>query len=170
MWDHLDKTLSMELGVASLSALSVTASSRLSLQQQLLAATNRAAAVCQHFMRAPYDGSGSPDSFVKERISFVEIAFRKKEDQVTVENANLDQALQEAVLKASRVAPGQRASPARRHDVVWRRNESEKEIRAANDRLNQRFESACRELNVVSGRRRRIFITTTGSSSSLRKA
>ena len=147
VWDHLDRTLSMELGVASLSALSATALARLSLQQKLHATTYRAASACQHFMCAPYDDSVSPDRFVKERISFVEIAFRKKEDQVTAENANLDQAVQEAVLRASRVAPGQRASRALHFEVARRRHESEKEIRAANDRLNQMFESACHELN-----------------------
>ncbi len=149
VWDHLDKTLSMELGVENLSALSATGPARLlSLPQQIHAANFRAASACQNFMRAPYDGSVSPDRFVKERISFVEIAFRMKEDQVAAENANLDQAVLEAALRASRVVAGQHASRARRLEAVNRRYKSEREIRAANERLNQRFESACHELNV----------------------
>ena len=147
VWDHLNSTLSMELGVTNLSALSAPDPTRLSPEQLIHAATFRAATACQNFMRAPYDDSDSPDRFVKERLSFVEIAFRKKEDQVAAENAGLDQAVQEAVLKASRVAPGQRVSPVRRLEMARRRQESEKKIRAANERLNQRLESACHELN-----------------------
>ncbi len=148
VWDHLDKTLSMELGVASLSALSATHPARLTPQQRIPGATYRTASDCQHFMCAPYDGSVSPDRFVKERISFVEIAFRKKEDQVAAENAGLDQAVQEAALTASRVVPGQHASRHRRLAAVNRRYWSEKKIRDANAQLNRAFESACHELNV----------------------
>ena len=147
VWEHLDRTLSMELGVTNLSALSATGPARVSLQQQIHAATFPAASACQHFMYAPYDDSVSPDRFVKERLSFVEIAFRKKEGQITGENANLDQRLQEELLKASRIAPGPREFQVRRLEAKRRLHEKEKEMRAANERLNRRFESACRELN-----------------------
>lgn len=147
VWDHLDRTLSMELGVTSLSALSATGPARLSLQQQIRAANFRAASACQHFMCAPYDDSVSPDRFVKERISFVEIAFRKKEDEVTVQNANLNRTILEETLRASRVAPGPRDLKVRHLEAKRRRDEKEKEIRDANDHLNRRFELACRELN-----------------------
>lgn len=148
VWDHLDKTLSMELGVASLSALSATGRARLSPQQQIHATTYRAAWACQRFMYAPYDDSISPDRFVKERLSFVEIAFRKKEAQVAAENASLARKIVEQTLKVSRVAPGPRDSQVRRLAAKRVRDEREKEIRAANERLNRKFESACDELNV----------------------
>ena len=147
VWDYLNGVLSMELGVPNLSALSGTDLARLSPQQRFHAANFRAASACQHFMYAPYHDSVSPDRFVKERLSFVEIAFRQKEDQVATENAVLEDAVREAVLEASRVVADQRASPGRRAEALVRRHEREKEMRAANERLNQKFESACRELN-----------------------
>ena len=73
--------------------------------------------------------------------------FRKKDHQVAAENANLDQKLQDELLRASRVATGPRDFQAQRLEAKRRRHEKEKEIRAANERLNRRFESACRELN-----------------------
>ena len=147
VWDHLDKTLSMELGVTNLSALSATDPASLSREQRIHAITYRAAAACQDFLCGPYYDSVSPDRFLKERLSFVEIAFRKKEDQVAAENANLGQKLQDELLRASRVAPGPRDWKVRRLEAERRRDEKEKEIRDANDHLNRRFELACRELN-----------------------
>lgn len=145
VWGHLNRTLSMELGVTNLSALSGTDPARLSAEQRIHAQTFRAAACCQHFMCAPYDHSIPPDRFIKERLSFVEIAFRMKEDKVKAENAGLDRAIQEAGLTASVVVPGpHRQVPGL---AAARRQKKERELRAANERLNQGFESACRELN-----------------------
>ena len=148
VWDHLNKTLSMELGVTNLSDLSATSPARLLPQQSIHPLPSPAASVCQDFMRAPYNDSVCPDRFVKERLSFVEIAFREKEDQVAADNAGLDQAVQEAALRAARVVPGRHASRDRRLKAVDRRYWSEKEIRDANERLNRTLESACHELNV----------------------
>lgn len=147
VWDHLNGTLSMELGVTNLSALSATDPATLSREQRIHALTFRAAATCQDFLCGPYDDSVSPDRFLKERLSFVEIAFRKKEDQVAAENANLDQELQTELLRASRVTAGPRASRVRRLEAKLRRHAKETELRAANERLKHRLKSACRELN-----------------------
>ena len=146
LWDQFNGTLSMELGVNNLSALSPTDPLKMSQEARIRAATFRSAAACEHFVCAPYDGSTSPDRFVKERLSFIEIAFRKKEGQVAAENANLDQKILDAVLAASRVTTAGPAARVRRLAAA-RRQAREMEIRAANEKLNQTLESACQELN-----------------------
>ena len=147
VWEDLNHKLSRELGVFDLSALSGIDPAKLSSVARVYVTKYPAASACQYFMTAPCDSSVSPDRFVKERLSFVEIAFREKEDQIAKENANLDQKLQDGLLRASRVATVFRDFQARCLKAKRRHREKEKEIRAANKRLNDRLQSACRELN-----------------------
>jgi hypothetical protein len=43
--------------------------------------------ICKHFVLAPYDGSVPADRFMKERLSFVEIAFRQRAEELEADHA-----------------------------------------------------------------------------------
>ena len=62
--------------------------------------------VCKDFVCAPYAGKGTPDRYVKERISFVELAFRLKEEELQAQNASLPERIMQAKLRIQRKAPG----------------------------------------------------------------
>ena len=77
LWDGLIKQLAMELGLKDLSAR--PPSYRLTVT------------ICENFVCAAYDGSVSADRFVKEHLSFIEIAFRRRNEEIARLDANLDQ-------------------------------------------------------------------------------
>jgi hypothetical protein len=55
---------------------------------------------CEQFVKAlPPGGLSSPDGFIKERLSFIELAMRLREEEVAQANARLPQTLIEAELR-----------------------------------------------------------------------
>ena len=107
--------------------------------------------VCENFVCAAYDGSVTTDQFVKERLSFIEIAFRKKEEEISRLNSSLNQDIanvQLRVLAAQRSAvrmPGTRASSDAAQREVQRQVQRLKESNAGE---NKAFRASCAELNV----------------------
>lgn len=53
--------------------------------------------VCKEFVCAPFKGQRSPDRFVKERISFVELAFRFRDEELQAQTLELPAKIEEAM-------------------------------------------------------------------------
>ena len=84
-WTDIHSRLSMELGLKSLSALAYAYSTTWGGKPQTATGTWTLNKVCENWMLKEFDGSVSADSFIKERISLVEIAFRKREEEIVTD-------------------------------------------------------------------------------------
>jgi hypothetical protein len=140
-WRSMHDRLSMELGLQELSPRGFWRNTTLAGNPhsywQELAWIN----VCTTFVCAPYDATIPVDRFVKERLSFVEIAFRDRENAVAALNASLPQRIAKAELDAKAPLPyrGIRVQvPGNPGDAV----------RNVNARVNQEFRALVNELNV----------------------
>lgn len=133
-WDSLNKQLAMELGLKDLSPIVYGFYNR---QNVWVSGTYTTLNVCENFVCADFDESVSADQFIKERLSFIEISFRRREAEIDTINANLQKALLEASIQASRVTTRGIRIPG---DPV-------KGVRAHNKTLNDQFEASCTELN-----------------------
>jgi hypothetical protein len=89
--------------------------------------------VCKDFVCTPYAGKGTPDRYVKERISFIELAFRLRGERIQEENAKLPKDILEAQIRL-------RKGPATPKDVA-------KSMTAINASVNAGFRSSVEELN-----------------------
>ena len=127
LWDELNKQLAMELGLEDLSSPESYYSK---------------VPVCKNFVCAAHDGSVSADRFVKERLSFIEIAFRKKGEQIVLLNSELEQ-------KIARVKQRGRPVDSRISNEKWRQVSDgyEQHTRNSNTKENQAFRASCEELN-----------------------
>lgn len=93
--------------------------------------------VCEQFVNAnPPPAPSSPDSFIKERLSFIELAMRLREEEVAQANGRLPQALLEAQLHDGSSRGGLRV-PGSTVDRV----------KAWNASLNAAFHAQVEELN-----------------------
>ena len=121
-------------------------------------------AVCKSFVYATYNGAISPDRFMKERISFVELTFRLREEELTASKLELAKMIEdekrkeppypvEALDIASRhMTLGSRAYRKKMLDETIANNESRNAVFAANvDELNERFKQAGTQLNYHNG-------------------
>ena len=133
-WNSLNKQLAMELGLKDLSPIVY---GFYNPQKIWVSGPYTELAVCENFVCADFDGSVSADQFIKERLSFIEIAFRRREAEIDAINANLPKALEEASIQAKQV-------PLRSIRIPGDRVEA---ARAINKALNNRFEASCNELN-----------------------
>jgi hypothetical protein len=108
--------------------------------------------ICKDFVCALYSGQCSPDRFVKERISFVELAFRFKEEELQVQNNELPAKIEEAKrrfqLNAGRGIrlPGDPADGLRAVNATMNAA-----FRASVDELNERLRRAGVPLNYHNG-------------------
>lgn len=127
-WTAIHDKLSMELGLSELAPkyyVSATSASTKSMNQ-----------VCKDFVCAKFEGSASVDRFMKERISFIELAFREREEELSEINLKLPKQLAAATLQDK---------PHRTRGL--RIQISEGSIKAHNASLNDRFRASVDELN-----------------------
>jgi hypothetical protein len=109
--------------------------------------------VCKDFVCAEYTGAVPPDRFMKERISFVELAFRLREEELAALNQELPAQLAAAKRREDsiRSATGRRL-PGSRADALKARNDSlNARFRQNVDELNERFRRAGAPLNYHNG-------------------
>ena len=92
--------------------------------------------VVEQWLNVRLTGDLDPDMFVKRRLSFVELAFRTREEQVAQANAEFPRRLAEAEMK-DRQPPRPMTIPGRRSDGV----------RAINEGMNTAFTANVHELN-----------------------
>ena len=97
--------------------------------------------VCERFVCTPYDGSIPVDLFMKERISFFEIALREKYQDVEESNAQLPQRALDWIIRRARA----------RREVINVENvlddPSTNWLKEQNQRLNETYRSAVEEFN-----------------------
>jgi hypothetical protein len=135
LWDSLNKQLAMELGLQDLSPITY---GFYNPQKIWISGTISKVSVCENFVCAEYDGSISADQFVKERLSFIEIAFRLRGQEVEAMNAELPQ----RILNSKRSPTG---GPTRGIRIS---GNAEDGLRAQNAMYNELFQKSCNELNV----------------------
>jgi hypothetical protein len=95
--------------------------------------------VCETFILAVYDGSIPADRFMKERLSFIELVFREREEEIKQINAELPQRILEA-RKYDAVRTGRVGGP------VFPGSKADA-LKAQNLILNKVFKEAVGELN-----------------------
>ncbi len=103
-WTLLHKKLSMELGLKELSQIYYSYQTTWNGKPHNVSGSFTMEKVCEKFVCADFDGSISPDRFIKERISFIELAFREKEEEIKKQNDELPKKVAEAELR-SKCAP-----------------------------------------------------------------
>ncbi|MBB5517491.1 hypothetical protein FHS62_000277 [Amphiplicatus metriothermophilus] len=138
-WEDIHNRLSVELGLKSLSQMAYSYQTAFAGKQTTVSGAWPIITVCENWMHADPVGVQDVDAFIKERLSLVEIAFRKKEAAVAKANAELPQQILKAKLRPagglripSDPAPGLKA---------WNKNLNEA-FQASVDELNTRFRQA----------------------------
>jgi hypothetical protein len=135
-WASIHDRLSMELGVHELSPRAYSIQTQWNGMPWTQSGMWTLDHVCKEFVCAPYDRKVSADRFMKERISFVELAFRQREEDLAGINASLPRRLIDAQLVDARARlPGQ---------LPGNRGEGVKSFNAI---LNVQFSTQVDELN-----------------------
>jgi AbiJ N-terminal domain 4 len=136
-WKTLHDRLARELGVNELSQRYYSYTQKNALGQEWpVSGFFSWDYVCGQFVNAPFTGQTDPDRFIKERISFVELAMRLRGDEIAQANAQLPKALAEAAIRHAGPRRGLRL-PGSAVDGVKARNAA----------LNSTFENQVAELN-----------------------
>ncbi|UFX41936.1 hypothetical protein HAP47_0021810 [Bradyrhizobium sp. 41S5] len=139
-WSDVQSRLSMEFGCVSLSPLSYNFMGQFNGKPHHYYGDFTMDDVCQTWFLKEFDGTESTDRFVKERVSFIELAFRLSENRIAIANANLPSAIKFA--KDFDFSSG--ARPPRSIRVP---GSYEDGIRSANEKMNKAFREAVDELN-----------------------
>lgn len=138
LWNDLNKDLARELGLSDLS-------SPATLHTPVF--TYPKVTVCENFIYAKYTGSVLADRFIKERLSFVELAFRKKGKQVADNNARFDKQInktQTRSLNTHEILTARKVTYEKYKQDI--RVETQK-IKNQKEKMNKSFLDACSELN-----------------------
>lgn len=139
LWSDVQSRLSMELGQTSLSPLTYNFMGTWNGQPHHYHGAWGINDVCKTWFLADFGGSDAADRFMKERMSFIELAFRLVEERVVANNVNLPAAIKHAelFLDSRGARSGKPRPPGNRADG----------LRAANDKMNKDFREAITELN-----------------------
>lgn len=136
-WSAIHDKLSMELGLKELSPKYYSYQTTLYSTPFTQTVAWSLDKVCENFVCANYVSSITADRFMKERISFVEIAFREREEELNAINCELPKKIQEAHIQdITRPLEGIRI-PGSRVDG----------LKANNAALNSTFRNSVNELN-----------------------
>jgi hypothetical protein len=147
-WTDLHKRISMELGLASLSPLATSYSMDWMGKPHTMTHTWTMDKVCENWMFYEFDGSQTPGVFIKERLSLVEIGFRKRGETIAEANAQLASQIEANRVRLKRKVPGTIRLPGDPADGLRARNaKMNKEFQDAVDELNTRFVQARCNLN-----------------------
>ncbi len=136
VWTDIHSRLSMELGLKSLSPLAYSYQSTWNGKPRTVTGTWTINTVCENWMLKAFDDSVSADRFIKERLSLVEIGFRKRDEEIATANANLPA----AIIAAQKPVP-------RRSTFIRLPGDRASGLRAVNATLNAQFRDAVNELN-----------------------
>ncbi|MCA6097622.1 AbiJ-NTD4 domain-containing protein [Bradyrhizobium australafricanum] len=139
LWFDLQSRLSMELGQASLSPLTYNFMGTWNGQPHHYHGSWEMNHVCETWFLSDFGGNVSADRFVKERVSFIELAFRLVEERIATNNANLP-----AAIKQAEDFFGTRATRSGKPRFPGNYADS---IRVKNEKTNKDFHQAVMELN-----------------------
>ncbi len=151
-WTSIHDRLTMELGLTELSARGYFRTTNLFGNEQSVWQAFVMPVVCQNFVCAQYVQAVAPDTFIKERLSFIEIAFRDKEAAIAQLNADLPARILQAERDALRPASNVIRVPGNPGDGIraWNRQQNEEFQKAAAE-LNERFRQAGMRLHYHNG-------------------
>ncbi|KNE21030.1 AbiJ-NTD4 domain-containing protein [Achromobacter spanius] len=136
IWTAIHDRLSMEIGVKELSRMYYSYQTEWMGKSYTKSGWYDINLVVEQWLNTNFTDGLDPDMFVKRRLSFVELAFRMREEQVIQANAEFPQRLAEAekqdrMPRRSMTVPGSRADS----------------VRAINDGTNATFVANVHELN-----------------------
>lgn len=137
-WTGIHDRLSMELGLNELSPRFYSHQTRWNGQPYTQTGQWGMNYVCEVYLTKAFSTEWDPDAFVKNRLSFVELAFREREEQIKQINANLPGALQVAALREFGRKPNALRIPG---------PTLEEQARTHNQRVNDAFQANVHELN-----------------------
>lgn len=151
-WTSLHDRLGMELGVDELAPKYYSYQTTMMGKPYTQSGFWTLDKVCKAFVCGKFTGNVSPDRFMKERISFVELAFRLCEDELAVLNLELPKKIEAAKLQ-DHMAPARGLRlPGSRADGLKAFNDSlNTSFKASVDELNERFRRAGTRLNYHNG-------------------
>lgn len=155
VWTSIHDRLSMEIGVKELSQKWYSFKSEWMGKPVTNSGSHEMNFVVEQWLNLQFaPDKMDPDSFVKRRLSFIELAFRTREEQVQAANENLPKVLQQAALQDS-MTQAKRSGirvPGARVDSVKAANESMNAAFKANvNELNERFKQAGMPLHYHNG-------------------
>lgn len=153
IWTSLHDRLSMEIGVQELSPKWYSYQTEWMGKPHTNTGQNAMNFVVQQWMLTPFLPTYDEDSFVKRRLSFIELAFRERERQINELNAQLPAAIRQAEAEEllQRGRPGMRV-PGSRVDAVRALNATTNATFQANvHELNERFRQAGTPLHYHNG-------------------
>ena len=140
-WERIHSRMSMELGLKELSPRYYSYQSTFNGRPHTRSGFFEWNFVCEKFVYANFDGTMPADHFMKERISFFEIAFREFYEDVQKSNDELpNRILDWRVRSVGRPRRGLTVPKTQvESDISW--------PELQNNRLNERYRSAVEELN-----------------------
>ena len=147
-WMRIHNALSRELGVHELSARSDGWGHRVPIDM-----------VCKTFVTDSFPRAANADQLMKERLSFIELAFRARENELIESAAGLPRRIQEArIRQAERRAQLKKLGGLARVDqddvaarLTAELEEERSQFRERVDELNERFRQAGSRLNYHNG-------------------
>lgn len=151
VWTSIHDRLSMEIGVKELSPKYYSFQTEWMGKPHTNSGWNEMNFVVEQWLNLKFTENLDPDMFIKRRLSFVELAFRTREEQVALANKKFPQLLAEAEMqdkmpRKSMILPGKRS------DGVRASNESMNKAFAANvHEMNERFKQAGMPLHYHNG-------------------
>jgi len=152
VWDSLNKKLAMEFGLKDLSSPTYGYYTEWNGNKHWISGSWSKIMVCENFVLAKYDGSVPADQFIKERLSFIELAFRQQEEKLLEINASLDRRIREAELAAKMRQSRGISLPGNLSDGLRAWNKSQNEMfKASCNELNERFRQSRTRLHYHNG-------------------
>jgi len=135
-WTDIHDRLAMEIGVKELSPRYYSYQTEYMGKPHTNSGLYNINLVVEQWLNLKFTAGLDPDMFVKRRLSFVELAFRIREEQVAQANSEFPRQLAEAEIqdkkpRGSMTVPGSRCNG----------------VRAINERLNSTFAGNVNELN-----------------------
>ncbi len=151
LWEKLNKQLAMELGLKDLSNPAYGYYREWQGNKYWTSGSWDKVTVCENFVCAKYDGSVSANQFVRERLSFIEIAFRHKEGMIAKNNSTLEKRVLEAQSRSLRLMTGIRI-PGDAGNAIRSMGEiGNASFRSSTKELNERLRQAKTNLNYHNG-------------------
>lgn len=152
-WESVHSKLSMELGMESLSPLTWNYYDANRVWQY---GTFTMDLVCKTWMLAPFKAGTDPDRYMKERIAFIELAFRERMEAIAAINRDLPQFLKQAlyadILRGKMAGSNDGGSVYNSADTVEANNQRVNALFASfADELNERFRQAKAPLHYHNG-------------------
>ncbi|MGU8081213.1 AbiJ-NTD4 domain-containing protein [Burkholderia pyrrocinia] len=151
IWTVIHDRLTMEIGIKELSPKFYSYQTEWMGKPSTASGWNDMNFVVEQWLNYKFTDDLDPDMFVKRRLSFVELAFRTREEQVAQANAEFPLRLAEAEMQG-RMPQRAMTLPGTRSDSVRAINEGMNRMFAANvHELNERLKQAGMPLHYHNG-------------------